>query len=130
MKLTLLAESKDYNAAVAIIQYRNRWLLGLSSADDDRKGRWCMVGGRIKNGETPEQAAVREAKEESGIDCRAVGGIKTIAGKKGVAFVHCKAKKLQDPTPNHEFSAMAWFTKKDMDSLKLYHNVKKLLSRV
>lgn len=29
---------------------------------------WKLLGGRIKNHETPEQAAVREVKEESGID--------------------------------------------------------------
>ena len=29
---------------------------------------WKLPGGRIKDGETPEQAAVRETKEESGID--------------------------------------------------------------
>ena len=29
---------------------------------------WKLLGGRIKNNETPEQAAVREVKEESGID--------------------------------------------------------------
>lgn len=32
----------------------------------DHSGEWCLPGGVVENGETPEQAAVREAKEETG----------------------------------------------------------------
>lgn len=38
-----------------------------------RRGGWEMPGGHIKEGETPEQAAVRETLEESGF------GIKVVA---------------------------------------------------
>ena len=34
------------------------------AADD----KWELVGGKIEFGETPEQAIIREAKEESGLD--------------------------------------------------------------
>ncbi len=34
------------------------------------KGKWNGVGGKIEAGESPEQCAIREAKEEMGIDVK------------------------------------------------------------
>jgi 8-oxo-dGTP diphosphatase len=38
-----------------------------------RRGGWEMPGGHVEDGETPEQAAVREFLEESGYSIRIVG---------------------------------------------------------
>jgi 8-oxo-dGTP pyrophosphatase MutT (NUDIX family) len=43
-----------------------RVLLALRSRDSSFPGTWCVVGGNIERGETPAQAAVREAQEEVG----------------------------------------------------------------
>lgn len=123
--------STDYTAAVGIVQCRDKFLLGLAkNTSDDRNNRWVFPGGGIKKGEKTDAAAVREVKEEAGIKCRAVGTPFALPGKKQVAFVHCKAASGQDIDFNHEFTAMGWFSRKEMKSLKLYHNVLKLLDRV
>lgn len=121
-----------FKAAVGIVQDRDKWLLGLArKTADDRTGKWCMPGGHIKPGESPERAAVREVREESGIKCHAVGEPIRDPQHKGVAFVHCKVTSSgQDPDPNHEFSAMGFFTVKELRSLRLYRNVRKLIERV
>jgi len=36
---------------------------------------WCMPGGGVEAGETPEQAAIRELKEETNLDIRIIGKI-------------------------------------------------------
>jgi 8-oxo-dGTP diphosphatase len=35
---------------------------------DPKKGQWCLPGGFMELGETPEEAGLRELKEETGID--------------------------------------------------------------
>lgn len=120
-----------YKSAVAIVQYHDRWLLGLSSAHDDRNHKWCFPGGHIEKNETPKQAAVRETREETGIRCRAVDEPFNTARKKDVAFVHCKTDSIrQKLIKNNEFIAIGWFKISDMRGLKLHDNVKYLINKV
>lgn len=122
---------EDFKAAVAIVQSRDRWLLGLArKTGDDRSGKWVFPGGHMRSGESPQRAAVREAKEETGIQCRAVGTPFALPGKKLVAFVHCTARPGQKLDNNHEFAALGFFTVREMKSLRLYHNVKDLIRKV
>lgn len=130
----ILAEEYDgdYESAVAIVQDKDRWLLGLATnTGDDRSNKWCHPGGGIKRGESPKKAAEREAHEETGIKCKAVGEPFSMPGHKGVAFVHCKVTSSnQDFDNNHEFSALGFFKIRELRSLKLYKNARKLIDRV
>jgi len=136
MKLRLLTEAaekkKEYRAAVAIVRNGDKWLLGLAkNTGDDRANKWVFPGGGIKGSETPEEAAIREAKEETGIRCRAISEPLEDAAKPGVAFVVCKTNdsRKENLRPNHEFVLLGWFTRREMRSLKLYENVTRLLDR-
>lgn len=122
-------DDPEYKAAVAIVQYRDKWLLGLSLSNDDRRLRWCMPGGGVKGTESPEKAAERECKEETGVTCKAVGKAFTMSGKPNVAFVHCKAEYIKRMEPNSEFAALGFFTRQEMKSLTLYKNVYDLIDR-
>lgn len=124
-------KDKEFHSAVGIVQCGNKYLLGLAkSTGDDRSGNWVFPGGHIKLNEKPTKAAVREVFEETGITCKSVGEPIKYDKKKNVAFVHCKANKGQDLNHNHEFSAIGFFTKLEMRSLKLYHNVLELLNKI
>lgn len=120
-----------WRAAVGIVQCGDRFLLGLAkNSGDDREGKWVFPGGGVKKGESAEKAAVREVWEETGIKCKAAGTAFRLPDKKDVAFVHCKTSRQQDFDSNREFTALGWFTRREMRSLKLYKNVLKLLDRV
>jgi 8-oxo-dGTP pyrophosphatase MutT (NUDIX family) len=124
---------KEYKSAVAIVEYRDRWLLGMArNTGDDRDSKWVHPGGGIKKGETPEKAAERECFEETGIRCKAVGKAFSMSDRPGVAFVHCRATSGdQKFKPNSEFSALGFFTMAEIRHLKpLFKNVKKLIESV
>ncbi len=53
---------------VAIIEREGRYLM-IRRPDDIRAGGyWCFVGGAIEDGESQEQALVREVREEVGLE--------------------------------------------------------------
>ncbi len=55
-------------AAVALIDADGRILLAQRPAGKSMAGLWEFPGGKIKPGETPEAALIRELDEELGID--------------------------------------------------------------
>ncbi|MCZ4282166.1 8-oxo-dGTP diphosphatase MutT [Kiloniella laminariae] len=57
-------------AAAALIDADGRVLLAQRPEGKSMAGLWEFPGGKVDPGETPEQALVRELKEELGIDTR------------------------------------------------------------
>jgi len=55
-------------AATALVLNEQRQLLLGRRKNDPQKGHWCLPGGFIEQGESMEQAALRELKEETGLD--------------------------------------------------------------
>lgn len=108
MKLSLLSEGQ-YKSAVAIVTHGNSLLLGRSTAADDRNGLLCFPAGGIEEGETPEQAAVRECYEETGYKVEAVSSAFGISERPDTAYVHCRllGGKVR---PNYEFSSLGWMS--------------------
>lgn len=56
------------------IIHKNKVLL-VQSASGDQKGKWGPPAGHGEAGETPEQTAIRETKEETGLDVELKGVI-------------------------------------------------------
>ena len=57
-------------SAAALVDVDGRVLLAQRPDDKDMAGLWEFPGGKIEKGETPEQALIRELKEELAIDTR------------------------------------------------------------
>lgn len=58
-------------ATALVLNRQNQLLLGRRSVEP-AYGEWCLPGGFIEIGETMEQAALRELKEEAGLEGRII----------------------------------------------------------
>jgi len=59
-------------AADAVIVRGGKVLL-VKRAGEPFRGKWALPGGMVEEGERAAEAAVREAREETGVEVRAVG---------------------------------------------------------
>jgi mutator protein MutT len=59
--------------AIAVVEQEGRFLIGQRGADVPLPGLWEFPGGKVEPGETPQQAAVRECREETGLNVAVVG---------------------------------------------------------
>ena len=92
--------------AVAVVEQGGRYLIGQRPADVVLAGFWEFPGGKLRPGESPEEAAVRECREETGLDVLATGRHSTVVeryphGAVEVTFIMCRpvssAEELQAP---------------------------------
>lgn len=61
-------------AAGLVVNQKNEWLV-VKKRYGGLHGKWSLPAGFVEKNETVDQAALREVKEETGIDCRLLGMI-------------------------------------------------------
>jgi 8-oxo-dGTP diphosphatase len=59
--------------AIAVVEQDGRFLIGQRPAGVPLAGLWEFPGGKVEPGESPQQAVIRECREETGIEVLAVG---------------------------------------------------------
>jgi len=107
----------------------------------DRRGRllWSLPKGHIEPGESPEQAAIREVAEETGITGRIVGQLGTIDfwfmadGRRVHKTVHhylLRAEGGELSDADVEVTAVAWVPLDEIDSRLAYDDERALVARV
>jgi len=102
----------------AIIRDGAGRLLMILRGHEPGKGLWSIPGGRIEPGETPEQAVVREVREETGLDvsCGPLLGTAELPGLDGaivdirdyLAFL--RAGVAEAAAAGDDAAALRWVT--------------------
>ena len=59
--------------AVAVVEHQGRFLVGVRPSSTVLAGKHEFPGGKVKSGESPEAAAIRECHEETGLGVEIVG---------------------------------------------------------
>ena len=93
---------------------------------------WALPGGAVDIGESLPQAAIRETREETGIDCQITGlsGIYTNPGhvilytsngevRQEFSIVLTARATGGQPTPSSESSQVRWIAPADLDSYQM-----------
>ncbi|MGG1399879.1 NUDIX hydrolase [Bacillus salipaludis] len=69
---------KVWLAVSGLVKYDEKWLV-VKKKYGGLKGQWSLPAGFVNEGETADEAVIREVKEETGIDCAVKGliGLRT-----------------------------------------------------
>lgn len=122
-------EASPPQAAGVMLMHAGRVLMLKRAADSDHAGKWCFPGGGVEPGETPEQAAIRECREETGI--RVDGALSKIhySDKHGAGFTTYLAHHSahDEATLNDEHTAHAWVRMDEMANYDLHPGVAEMI---
>lgn len=107
-------EKIDFTAEVFVV-YRDRVLL----RKHDKYGIWLSVGGHIELDEDPNQAAIREVKEEVGLDVILADGLRpfikeTLRYRELIPPVFLNRNRIND---THEHVTLTYFARASTDQL-------------
>ncbi len=128
---------REYSAGGLVFDSKGRVAI---IARHSRSGHleWCLPKGHIEKGETPQQTAVREVHEETGILGEVVDSIATIdywftgTSQRVHKLVHHFALKqvggelTVEGDPDHEAEDAIWVDFADLDDVLSYPNERKI----
>ena len=99
-------EKIDFTVAIVVVHQRKVLLIHHRSLD-----MWLPLGGHIELGEDPEAAALREAKEESGLDVELLGTRPPTTGPGSRALIAPRFLDIHRITDTHEHIGMIYWAR-------------------
>ena len=107
------------------IEHNDRYLMlhRTKKKDDLNAGKWLGVGGKLEPGETPEEALVREVKEETGLTLTSYtrrGLVTFVSGEYTEYLFLFTADKFKGSLIECEEGLLKWVEKCDILSLPLW----------
>ena len=123
--------------ADAVIRYKRSNLILIRRKNVLFKGKLALPGGFVDKGETPEQACIREAKEETNLDIKIIKKIGIFSGPdrdpRGlvvtVAFLCEPLKKSEAPKAQDDASGLEIVPFSKLASLDFAFDHKDILKR-
>lgn len=109
-----LHEKIDFTVAIFVVQDHRVLLI-----HHRKLNRWLPLGGHIELDEDPEQAALREAKEESGLDVELLGERPPTTEPGTRALIAPRFLDIHRISDTHEHIGMIYFARPRSGSLDL-----------
>ena len=118
----------------AIIKDGDRYLVGQRAANKAQGGLWEFMGGKIEQGETPEQALARECREELNLeieDERIIDSVVHEYPEKTIrlTLISCSPKPGSIPKAL-EHQQIRWVTRAEMDAIDFAPADRELINKL
>jgi 8-oxo-dGTP diphosphatase len=117
----------------ALMKRQGKVLVGQRPQGSSLAGTWEFPGGKIELGESPEEALIRELKEELGVEAE-VGALKFAGthtyGKTGILFLFFEVKYWKGQVKTQQHLDLRWVAPKELAGLELPEANAKFLKKI
>ncbi len=107
-------EKIDFTVAIFVVQNAKVLLVHHRKLD-----KWLPLGGHIELDEDPEQAALREAREESGFEVELIGDLPPTTGPGTRALIAPRFLDIHRISDTHEHIGMIYWARPKNGSMAL-----------
>ena len=97
------------------------------SKDRWMPGKWALVGGKLEDGESPCEAAVREAKEETNLDIE--NPIEFYTSNNGEVRYHAVKIQNDNVTINFEHDDYSWVYQEELTNYDIVPGLLDMVDR-
>lgn len=122
-------ESKWQTACAILIKDRSALILRRGATAPWMPGSWNLPGGGIDPGETPEQAAKREAKEETGLTASGLVLLDKVTDEELGDMYFFVGRAVGDLQLDYENDSSQWVTIEDLNKYRFVPFVKEALQK-
>ena len=107
-------EKIDFTVDVFVV-YKDKVLI----RKHDKYDKWLAVGGHIELDEDPNQAVIREVKEEAGLDVVLVGEVPIFESENNSykELLPPRYMNIHDINPTHKHISLIYFAKSNSDEV-------------
>lgn len=103
-------------------------ILRRSKTDKWKPHYWCLPGGTLEKGETPEEGLIREVKEESNLDILYSYSHKKIRPKRNMELYYFFCDDYEGRVKlSFEHDDFAWVGRRSFDKYKFVPNAKDII---
>ena len=118
------------NTTLCYIEKENSYLMlhRIKKVNDENKDKWIGVGGKMEEGESPEECLLREVKEETGLtltNYRYRGFITFVSKQWGTEYMHLfTATEYEGEVKDCDEGKLEWVPKSQIEQLNLWEGDK------
>tara|TARA_Y100000034_G_scaffold130512_1_gene189165 strand:- start:2049 stop:2468 length:420 start_codon:yes stop_codon:yes gene_type:complete len=117
-----MEEKKKFKAAMVVVLNDDKKVLLLKRSVNSNwmPKKWALPGGHIEKGESPKDAAVREAKEETNLDVDSVHELK----EQEQVMMYYSSSQSGTVKLDSEHTDWAWVSYDELDNYDIAPNLK------
>ena len=129
--MTRARRPADRTIAAAAVVRDGAVLAGRRVGPPAVRGGWEFPGGQVEPGEAAEQAAVRELREELGVEVALTGTLGTVTIRPGMPMTVFTATLTSgEPVPTGSHDALRWLDADELDEVRWLPADRPLLPRL